>query len=237
MAGKKTTGKLFIDFLCQLHPLFPLPADISILHPYQDKDVRKILATFYNTYYNDTHPRILILGINPGRLGAGITGIPFTDPAHLTNPLRIAHHFAPKKELSGAFIYEMIEAYGGPQKFFRHFLLSSLCPLGFIKGGKNLNYYDLKILQEAATPFIRESIEKQKALMQRLPVCLCLGEGKNYRYFRALNEVHQWFSHILPLPHPRFVMQYRRKEKKNYIALYLEKLGEARQLSGHRFGV
>lgn len=225
-----TTGNRIIDFYCHLLPDFALPEGVSIMHPYRDEKVKRVISTFYGKFYKDTRPRILILGINPGRLGAGITGIAFTDPVLLKENCGIANDFDPKKELSGAFIYEMIAAYGGPEKFYGRFLLSSLCPLGFIKEGKNVNYYDHKELQRAATPFILESLLKQKAMMGAHEVCLCLGGGKNYQYFCNLNKKHHLFSEILPLPHPRWVMQYRRKQKETFINLYLEKMEKALSL-------
>ncbi len=42
----------------------------------------------------------------------------------------------------------MIEAYGGVQKFYNKFFISSICPYGFIENGNNFNYYDNKILLE-----------------------------------------------------------------------------------------
>jgi hypothetical protein len=43
----------------------------------------KICSSFYQKYYADNKKRSLIIGINPGRFGAGVTGIPFTDPIRL----------------------------------------------------------------------------------------------------------------------------------------------------------
>lgn len=227
MRHKETTGEQIIHFFYGLSPDFILPDGISVMHPYEDDRVKKVVSSFYHKFYNDTQPRILILGINPGRLGAGITGIPFTDPVRLIERCGIPNDFEQKKELSGEFIYEMIAAYGGPGKFYSRFLLSSLCPLGFVKEGKNLNYYDDKALQEAATPFIIEGIKKQKAMMNHPPACLCLGGGKNLAFFNKLNKKYHFFSEILPLPHPRYVMQYRRKQKEEYIQLYLKQMEKA----------
>ncbi len=228
----KTIGNKIIDFYSQLTPDFALPEGISIMHPYRENRVKKVVTAFYNKFYNDRNPRVLILGINPGRLGAGITGISFTDPVRLQEVCGIPNGFEAKKELSGEFIYEMIAAYGGAEQFYSQFLLSSLCPLGFVKAGKNLNYYDHKALQLAATPFIIDGIEKQKAIMEHPPVCLCLGEGKNFSFFQRLNSEHHFFSRVLSLPHPRYVMQYKRKQKAAYIQLYLEKLQESLILRG-----
>ena len=49
--------------------------------------------------------RHLLLGINPGRFGGGVTGIPFTDPIRLQNVCGIENNFEKKQELSSVFIY------------------------------------------------------------------------------------------------------------------------------------
>jgi hypothetical protein len=54
--------------------------------------------------------------------------------------------------------------------------------------------------------------------------CLCIGGEKNFRYFSGLNQRFGWFGEIVPLPHPRFIMQYRRKEIPPFIQLYLDAL-------------
>jgi hypothetical protein len=40
-----------------------------------------------------------------------------------------------------------------------------------------------------------------------------------------LNERYHFFEQIIPLPHPRFIMQYRRKKLDQFIQLYLRRLG------------
>ncbi|MFM7856792.1 MAG: hypothetical protein ACKO96_33910 [Flammeovirgaceae bacterium] len=47
------------------------------------------------------------------------------------------------------------------------------------------------------------------------------GEGKNFTYFQKLNQQHRFFESLVPLPHPRFIMQYKLKKLDEYIALYL----------------
>ncbi|MBK9960964.1 MAG: DUF4918 family protein [Saprospiraceae bacterium] len=41
-----------------------------------------------------------------------------------------------------------------------------------------------------------------------------------------LNEKHHWFKEIQALPHPRFIMQYKRKYKLAYIQKYLDMLND-----------
>ncbi len=218
-----TINKKIVPFYLNLQAP-ELPDSIGILYPYGDAAVKKVARLFYNKFFTDNNKRRLLLGINPGRFGAGITGINFTAPKQLKENCGIDHPFKMASELSAEFIYEAIEAYGGAEKFYSSWFLGALSPLGYTKAGKNINYYDEKLLMQAVTPFIETSIARQASFNILRDRCLCIGEDKNYRFLSLLNEKHQWFDNIIPLPHPRFVMQYRRKQKEKYILQYIEAL-------------
>ncbi|MFM9008289.1 MAG: uracil-DNA glycosylase family protein [Bacteroidota bacterium] len=213
-----------LRFINKLDPRFRLPTGVRLLNPYQYQEIRKLVTVFYNRYYHDRKPRRFLLGINPGRLGAGLTGIPFTDPVCLTTILGIDHHLPLKPESSATFVYEVINAMGGPKPFFEQIYLGSVCPLGFTKDEKNCNYYDQQDLLERVKPFIIDSIEGQLAAGAKTDFVISLGEGENFKQLRRLNEQHGWFEDVKALPHPRFVMQYKRKQKNAYIDRYLELL-------------
>jgi hypothetical protein len=83
-----------ISFIHQLKFPFPLVDGIEILYPFSDKAVMKVCHSFYEKYYADNKKRSLIIGINPGRFGAGVTGIPFTDPIRLKECCGISHSLA-----------------------------------------------------------------------------------------------------------------------------------------------
>ncbi|HEY1165830.1 MAG TPA: DUF4918 domain-containing protein, partial [Chitinophaga sp.] len=53
-------------------------------------------------------------------------------------------------------------------------------------------------------------------------VCYCMGTGKNVAFLQGLNEREHFFEQIIPLEHPRFVMQYKLKTKQVYVDKYLE---------------
>jgi hypothetical protein len=201
-----------------------LPKGVGFMNPYQDQKTFEITTRFYRKYYHDTESRKMILGINPGRFGGGITGIPFTDPINLEKFCGIENDFQKKPELSSTFIYQMIEAFGGSKKFYAEFYISALSPLGFVKEDKNLNYYDIPKLQTAVEPFIISCIQKQLSFNINREVAFCLGEGENFKYLLKLNQQHQFFSQIIPLPHPRFILQYKRKLLDEYIGRYLSAL-------------
>lgn len=127
-------------------------------------------------------------------------------------------------ETSSEFIYKMIEAYGGTNTFYKQFFISAVSPIGFIKDGKNYNYYDDNHIASLLTPYIVH----QMSCLLKLPLnrrrIICLGEGKNYKFLSALNAVYGWYEMIIPLAHPRFIMQYKRKSIDRYIDLYIQAL-------------
>jgi hypothetical protein len=197
------------------------------MNPYADTRVRGYVRAFADKYFADDKERVLVFGINPGRFGAGITGVTFTDPVVLADECGIENDLPRRRELSSIFIYDFIKRYGGPREFYRRFFLTALSPLGFTRDGLNLNYYDERKLAAAVAPFITKTIEQQIALGGRRDRAIVLGMGKNYRFFQKLNEKHGFFREILPLEHPRFIMQYKRRRLDVYLAKYEEVFARA----------
>ncbi len=217
----KQANMLFADKIISFYKRLTikekLPGEIEILNPYKNDEAMHTCNLFYKKYYNDSKFRRLIIGINPGRFGAGITGIPFTDPIELSNSCGIINNFEKKSELSSKFIYLLINNMGGPEHFYKHYYIGAVSPLGFVKNNKNFNYYDDKILERSLKPFIVNTLIQQVALGLKTDKCFCLGQGKNYEYFKRLNDELKIFKEIKPLPHPRWIMQYRRKNLNEYI--------------------
>ena len=204
-----------------------LPAGISIMNPFKkDKNIITTSAAFYNKYYGDNNARHLILGINPGRFGAGLTGIPFTDPKRLTEKCGLLYQGELAHEPSSVFVYEVIDAYGGPEAFYKKFYINSICPLGFTSISKknetvNYNYYESKALTKAVEDFIKQSIQEQLDFSIETDLVFCFGMDKNEKFLRALNDQKKYFKEIVALPHPRYIMQYKSKLKQAYIKMYL----------------
>lgn len=218
-------GNNALSYLSSLNPRLKVPKGVEILPQFSNPEAFHVNEVFYQTFFNDDNTRDLILGINPGRFGAGITGIAFTDPIRLETVLRIKNTFQKKPELSSVFVYEFIQKFGGPEKFYSKFFVNSVCPLGFTKDGKNLNYYDLPELEKLVTPFIINSLEKVIKLGINTNSVFCLGEGKNFKYLHKLNQRHQFFKQLIPLAHPRYIMQYKRKQIEHYLDMYCISLG------------
>ncbi len=207
----------------------PLPSSIRMMNPFrEDAAVDATATAFYQKFYNDHHKRHLILGINPGRFGGGVTGIPFTDPKRLAEFCGIPYAGRSTHEPSSVFVYDVVNAYGGPERFYADFFIHSICPLGFTKvapDGKevNYNYYDSKALLAAVYDFMVASLHKIVEFGVHRDVCFSLGL-RNAGFIEKINAEYGFFKKIVALEHPRFVMQYQVKRKQEYIDKYLLEL-------------
>ena len=205
-----------------------VPKGVDVMNPYRSVRVRGYLRAFLDRFYADNGERVLILGINPGRFGAGVTGITFTDPVAMKDFCGIDNHLPRRRELSSVFVFDVVQHLGGPDAFFSKFFLSAICPLGFTKGGVNMNYYDDPNLARAVTPFIVDTLKRQIALGCRRDVAVILGRGTNLKFVERLNDEHRFFGELRGLDHPRFIMQYRRKRLAEYLGTYEQTLSELR---------
>ena len=211
-----------------------LPKGIGVLDPFNGPnaaEVRRIVSLFHRNYYSDDRPRTLMLGINPGRLGAGSTGLSFTDTKRCESDLGIPVNGLRTHEPSSDFFYRMIRAVGGAEAFYSKVYVHAVCPLGFVKTQAsgtaiNLNYYDDKALEKAVTPFVEQWLRTLVGCGMRTDTVLCIGTGTNAAYFSKLNERLGLFDRIIALEHPRYVMQYKTRSLEVYIEKYLAALEE-----------
>ena len=224
----ETFADKVIAFNKNLHLEARLPEGIRVMNPFtENPEALSTSSAFYRKFYNDNRKRHILLGINPGRFGAGVTGIPFTDTKRLAEKCGLHIDGIHTHEPSSVFVYEMIDAYGGVKSFFKDFYINSPSPLGFVitnKKGKevNYNYYDSKALQDAVEPFIMESVRAHISKGIHTDVAFVMGSGKNYKYLTRLNEKEHFFERLIPLEHPRYIMQYRSKHKDQYIDKYMQ---------------
>ena len=215
-----------IDYTLGLTPNWKLPKGFDILYPYDQAECQSIFSTFYKKYYEDNHQRVILLGINPGRFGSGITGVPFTDPSTIEKLAGVKNSYKKKTELSSQFIMSMIEAMGGSTSFCNHFYIGAVCPLGFLKDNKNCNYYDDPKLYKAVKPHIIDALKKQIGFGISTDIAYSIGQGKNFKMLQELNSQHHFFKRIEPLPHPRWVMQYQKRHLESHIDTYVSTLSE-----------
>lgn len=230
---KETFSEKVLKFNEKLaHKEVKLPEGFRVVNPYsgnQKELVREVATAFYQKYYNDLRSRRLILGSSPARRGSAITGIPFADAQHLQRETGILMDKFCINRPAGDFLYDVISKYGGCERFYADFFMSFVCPLGIAKTnakGKevNCNYYENKNLQEALYSFMVSSMRSQIDLGVDRSVCYCIGSGENYKFLSEVNERYQFFNTIVPLEHPRFIMQYNSKNKEFFITKYINAL-------------
>lgn len=200
-----------------------LPPGVGVMNPYRQPAVRQIVDEFYTKFYGDNQPRVFLLGINPGRFGAGVTGISFTTAQNLRRYCGIENDLPDTPELSSRFIYQIVGAFGGADAFYGRFFLTSLFPLALTKDQKNYNFYDDRLTTDALWPAITDAVRTQLGFGAARHVAVCLGR-KNETYLRRLNEQQGFFDRIVTLDHPRYILQYKAKDIPQYVDRYVATL-------------
>jgi hypothetical protein len=224
-----TFSEKVITFNRNLHYSGELPEDFQVLNPYMhNPETMLVMEAFYKKYYNDTKERKFVIGINPSRHGAGVTGVPFTDTKRLESVCGIKMHSARTHEVSSVFLYDMIEAYGGATEFYSKFYINSPFPLAIIRRNRegnwlNANYYDDRELFEIVKGFMIESLQKHISLGLDTSEVYILGK-KNADFILKLNREVPLFERLVVLEHPRYIQQYKSKDKQFYIEKYIRLL-------------
>ncbi|MFD2905332.1 SMUG2 DNA glycosylase family protein [Sphingobacterium anhuiense] len=230
MDNAKTVATQIIEFNKQLHYSGNLPDDFRVLNPYfENPETLIVMEKFYNKYYDDTAPRKFIIGINPSRHGAGVTGVPFTDTKRLEHICGIPMKSAHTHEISSVFLYDMIKEFGGAHAFYRQFYINSPFPLAIVRRTKenkwiNANYYDDRNLFAMVKPFMIESLKKHISLGLDTTNVFVLGK-KNATFIEKINKEEHLFENLTILDHPRYIQQYKSRDKEHYINKYIGVLG------------
>lgn len=228
----ETWADKILKFNQRLELTTKLPPGFEVMNPFIGENsevIDRISTHFYQKFYSDSESRNLVLGINPGRLGAGATGLPFTDTKRLNADCGIAFDEFSTHEPSSVFVYEVVNAFGGPEKFYSRFYVNSVCPLGFLVTNKkgnlvNANYYDDLALYKAVKPFIIKTLKEQVSFGINTEKVWCLGTGKNFKFLNELNKEIGLFKEIVPLEHPRYVVQYKSKLMPTYLEKFVRLL-------------
>ena len=228
---KKTFGEKVVAFNKKLKFSGNLPEGFEVMNPFFDNpETITVMSKFYQKFYNDYHQRKFIIGINPSRHGAGVTGVPFTDTKRLETMCGIEMKTAHTHEISSVFLYDVIEHFGGVEVFYEKFYINSPFPLAIIrktlKGNLNANYYDNKDLFQAVKPFMIQSLKDHIDLGLDTSEVFILGK-KNATFIDKINSQEKFFEKMTVLEHPRYIQQYKIKEKQLYIDKYLIALNKA----------
>ena len=203
-----------------------LPKDFSVMNPFlENPETFKVMTEFYEKFYNDNRKRKFIIGINPSRHGAGVTGVLFTDTKNLEKYCGIKMTSARTHEISSVFMYDMIEEFGGVEKFYSQFYIISPFPFAITRKNKNgqslnANYYDDKELFKCVENFMIESVKKHITLGLDTSEVFILGK-KNAEFIKKINDKENFFEKMTVLEHPRYIQQYKSKEKQLYIDKYI----------------
>lgn len=203
-----------------------LPTDFDVINPYMDNpETMVVMEAFYRKFYGDSNERRFMIGINPSRHGAGVTGVPFTDTKRLESDCGIVMHSAHTHETSSVFMYDMIAEFGGVAEFYSKFYINSPFPLAIIRrtaqgSWVNANYYDDLGLFGMVKDFMIASLKGHISLGLDTSEVYVLGK-KNAMFINKLNDEAGLFERIRVLEHPRFIQQYKSKEKQLYIDKYI----------------
>ncbi|KFF08493.1 SMUG2 DNA glycosylase family protein [Chryseobacterium luteum] len=221
----KTFADKVIEFNKNLQFSGDLPDGFEVMNPYLDNpETMTVMQEFYHKYYNDLQTRKFVIGINPSRHGAGVTGVPFTDTKRLEAVCGIKMHSAYTHEVSSVFIYDMIAEYGGAEEFYKDIYINSPFPLAIVRktknGWLNANYYDDNKLFQAVKDFMIDSLKKHISLGVDTSEVFVLGK-KNAEFISKLNKEANLFEKMTVLEHPRYIQQYKSKEKQLYIDKYI----------------
>lgn len=209
-----------------------VPPGFTVINPFsgQQRDrVREVTTAFYSKYYDDDKPRRLVLGSSPARRGTAVTGVPFEDARLLESETGVDVDGYAVSRPSAGFLHDVINRYGSRKEFYADFVMSFVCPLGLARektNGRevNCNYYESRKLLATLESFLTESLEEQLTFGIDTSVCYCIGSGENFNFLSSMNEGQRYFRKIIPLEHPRYITQYNRDRKEEFLNKYLAAL-------------
>jgi single-strand selective monofunctional uracil DNA glycosylase len=137
----------------------------------------------YLERFGGPHGRTILVGMNPGPFGMAQTGVPFGDVEMVRDwmgiagavgrpprehPKRPVRGFdCPRSEVSGTRLWGWAaRRFGGPDEFFRRFMVLNYCPLAFLEEtGRNrtpdqLPADERAALYAACDPALRAAVEE-----------------------------------------------------------------------------
>lgn len=167
---------------------------ISILRGFMRNSC--LVKDFYESYYNKNNERIVLCGINPGRLGAGKTGVPFLDYKSLSKLMTGVNN--DDSELSAQFIFQVINHFGY-KRFFDNVYLTNISWFGFTKDDKNFNYYDLS--EELQEEFTNGFIEEMKIVKPSVIVPLSKDVEKSLKGMKRDKKLKCKMAKRIPHPY------------------------------------
>ena len=106
-----TLASLLPQFLSTFPEPRALPPSIKARNPFREPAIHAFAQRSADTFYADNQPHVALLGINPGLMGMGGTGVTFTAPMALSEICGIANDLPRgRPELSTQLVYGVVEA-------------------------------------------------------------------------------------------------------------------------------
>ncbi|HEY8893143.1 MAG TPA: uracil-DNA glycosylase family protein [Clostridium sp.] len=158
--------------------------NITVLNEFVNN--KKFIRKFYEEYVdcNVSDIKVVMCGINPGRYGAGKTGIPFIDFNSLSELLLDVQRN--DSERSAEYFYSVIKKYGA-KKFYSNIYVTNICSVGFLKDNKNFNYYQLP---ENIKEIIHLNfLEKIKIVNPKVIIPLSKDVDNTLKYLQHIGEL------------------------------------------------
>ncbi|MEO2077381.1 MAG: uracil-DNA glycosylase family protein [Bacillus sp. (in: firmicutes)] len=180
---------------------------ISVLTGFVDNV--HLVRDFYESCYKNDNRRIVLCGINPGRLGAGKTGVPFLDYLSLSKLLNGIDN--KDSELSAKFIFSIIESIG-IERFFDHVYLTNISWFGFVKGNKNVNYYELG--EELQREFTYGFIKEMEIIQPQVIIPLSKKVKKTLMQMKKENLLDAKIAP--PLSHPYYYSNFKSRYEEGF---------------------
>ena len=177
---------------------------------------RPIAEQFWQQYVPEPLPQTVIVGLNPGRMGAGLTGVPLLDFRSLTNLLPDARLPRNDTEPSANFFHRVAQHIGA-EKFYRQFYVSNVSAVGYLRDNKNCNYHDLP---DAAQQIVEQRFRDEMAVVAPKRI-IALGREVEATVQRLYDDGAIRISH---LPHPSWIMTYRLREAQSWVRRYTQML-------------
>ncbi|PHC05692.1 hypothetical protein COF04_03705 [Bacillus toyonensis] len=169
-----------------------------------------LVKEYYETWYSSNVKRpITLCGINPGKDGVGLTGIPFMDYKNLARLLEGVDGGMYKPEPSSEFLYSVIEEIGVGE-FFKQVYLTNFSWFGFKRKNGNLNYFDLPST-ELKWLFTRSFITEMEIMQTKIIIPLSREVGTNLRKLKREGFLK---AKIMPrLNHPSYCNYKNRRDE------------------------
>jgi hypothetical protein len=170
------------------------------------------MERFHAKYYRGGYPRTVLCGLNPGRNGAGKTGIPFVDFSSLSKLLSGVKRT--DTERSARFFFDIVSHFGA-EPFFRSFYVTNVSWVGYSKHGKNLNY---DLLPVDAIEFVSQQFIYEMSVVEPTHV-ISMSKSAHATVSRLLGKD---VDTTLVLPHPSACMFPSKRDVSK--AMYVETL-------------